>query len=179
VRDPSKFLPSQVGSPHPLPKTYAQVVQGTCHVDSCRTTPSLGAPQPARKPSLMADRRRKMLFINSPNMAVFLKGSVPADIFLSGRPALSSKTHTTKLKLKQCLKSPVVTPQKLLAYSVSGNLSNMSSLVVATPPSQQGNQYVEFPWQSVRGKYWWRKGKLKSSYSAPNNPTLASNNFPA
>jgi hypothetical protein len=53
----------------------------------------------------------------------------------------------------------------------------MASCEVTTHPFVQGNlptmshisqeQFEEIPWQKVKGKYWKRNGKTKSSYSAP------------
>jgi hypothetical protein len=119
-------LPPPVGPLHPLPKTYAQVVQGNHHTNVCRTVASLGAPPSTRRSSPSVERRRRVLFAESPSMAVFLKGSIPTDIFLLGRPTLSSKAATTKLKLRSCLKS---------SY---GYLSIMPSRGVTNHPSVQG-----------------------------------------
>jgi hypothetical protein len=115
--------------------------------------------------SSKVDRRRRVVFSKSHDMAVFLKGLVSTDIFLLGRLVLSSKIRTTKLKLGSCLKSS------------SSNLNVMASCAVTTHPFVQGNlptmsrisqeQSNEIPWQTVKGKYWKRNGKAKSSYSAP------------
>jgi hypothetical protein len=113
------------------------------------------APPPSKLPptqsSSKVDRRQRVVFSKSHDMVVFLKGSVPAAIFLLGRPALSSKIRTTKLKLRSCRKSS------------SSNLNVMASCAVTTHPFVQGNlptmsrisqeQSEEIPWQAMKGKY--------------------------
>lgn len=47
---------------------------------------------------------RKVQFVDRPNITFFIKGSVPADIFLSGRPNASCKAPSRRNTPRPCLK---------------------------------------------------------------------------